>query len=359
MNLDLARQLLLDGVGSIYPSAQLVVCEGGKTVLDEAVGECDADTLFDVASLTKALVTTTLAMRLVESSRLGLGDELRPGVTVRHALAHATGLPAWRPLYDLVDADTEDRRAAMIAAALHEPLEAPPGTRSVYSDLGFILLGDAIERAGGARLDAQWAEVAASYAIGATFEPPSERCAPTRRSPAIAGAPATPPDEAELELAGTVNDDNALAMEGVAGHAGLFATARDVSAMAAALVTSWCNRTQPWCSRTMPLPARTETVREFWSPAGVPGSSWCLGWDRPTQTPGEVSQAGRLWPRDGVGHLGFTGCSLWIDPARGRWVVLLTNRVFLGDNPQAIKLFRPALHDAIADEGAGASPVSR
>lgn len=344
MPLDEVRRLLQSGLDTVYPAAQLVVCDGGQTILDEAIGACAHDTQFDVASLTKALVTTTLTMRLVERGQIGLGSELRPGVTIRHALTHSSGLPAWRPLYELLDDEAADRRAAMIEAARREPLEAAPGARSVYSDLGFILLGDAVERAGGARLDAQWANLAASLEIGATFDPAPERCAPTRRSPIEARLANAPPDEAELALAGTVNDDNALAMEGVAGHAGLYATARDVSKVAAALVSSWCDRTQPWCKRTMPLAIGGEVVRAFWTPSGVPGSTWCLGWDRPSPGP---SQAGQRWPREGVGHLGYTGCSLWLDPPRGRWVVLLTNRVFLGAGQEAIRAFRPALHDAV------------
>ncbi len=322
--MDAVRALLRGGVGAVFPSAQLVVCDRGRTVLDEAVGGCGPDTLFDVASLTKALVTTTLTMRLVDAGRMRLADEVRPGVTVRLLLAHASGLPAWRPLHEIA-AEEADLRRGVVDAARREPLEAAPGARSVYSDLGFILLGDAVERAGGARLDEQWAPIAAGLVVGATFDPDPARCAPARAG------------EGELSLAGTVHDDNALAMEGVAGHAGLFATARDVSAIAAALVAAWAGEA------AQPI-ARTETVRAFWSPCGIPGSTWCFGWDRPS--PG-ASQAGARWPRDGVGHLGFTGCSLWIDPPRARWVALLTNRVY-GDAPQdAIKAFRPSLHDAI------------
>jgi CubicO group peptidase (beta-lactamase class C family) len=125
-------------------------------------------------------------------------------------------------------------------------------------------------------------------------------------------------------------------MGGVAGHAGLFATAREVSRIAAALVGAWRGAADPIVA--------TGTVRRFWSPSGTPGSTWCLGWDRPS--PG-ASQAGARWPRDGVGHLGFTGSSLWIDPPRARWVVLLSNRVLFGRDHEAIRAFRPALHDAI------------
>src|SRR5579871_2477057 len=259
MRFEAVRAQLRRAVGSVFPSAQLVVCEGGHTVLDEAVGDCTVETLFDVASLTKALATTTLVMRLVERGGLRLDEELRAGVTVRLALAHASGLPAWRPLYERVDEDAPDARRAIVEAARREPLEAPPGERSVYSDLGFILLGDAVERAGGARLDAQWAEVAEQLGVGATFDPDPARCSPTRRSEG-----ALSPDGWEALLAGTVHDDNALAMEGVAGHAGLFASARDVSAVAAALVAAWTGEERATTGKE--AIARTETVRAFWTP---------------------------------------------------------------------------------------------
>ena len=317
--------LLAQAVGRVFPAAQLVVLDRGSSVLERAAGECDAGTRFDVASLTKPLVTTTLAMRLIQAGKLALTDEVRPGVTVEHALCHATGLPAWRPLHELAG-EADDLRAAVVEAARREPLECAPGTRSLYSDLGFILLGDAIERAGGARLDAQWAPIAEQLAIDARFHPDG-RCAPAR------GAPG---DDPELDLRCVVHDDNALAMEGVAGHAGLFATADAVAAIAAKLVDDWRDGSGGLVDGGL--------LRRFWSPCGVPGSTWCLGWDRPSPS---GSQAGERWPRDGVGHLGFTGCSLWIDPPRGRAVALLSNRVYLPEAGDAIKSLRPRLHDAI------------
>ncbi len=306
----IVEQLLREAVGPVFPAAQLVVIDGGAPVLDGAVGDCTRETLFDLASLTKPLSTTTLVMKLIEKRRLSLSDELRPGVTVRLALCHASGLPAWRLLGDTA--------AEVIARVKSEPLERAPGSASVYSDLGFILLGDAVERAGGARLDELFAvEVAGSFDIGYGPRPP-DRCAPT-----------------EGGLRGVVHDENARAMAGVAGHAGLFSTASEVGRMASSLMASWHGR---------PGPVARETIAAFWSPCGVPGSTWCFGWDRPSAV---GSSAGTRWPRDGVGHLGFTGCSLWLDPPRERAVVLLSNRVNPTRANDAIKQFRPRLHDAI------------
>jgi CubicO group peptidase (beta-lactamase class C family) len=314
-------ELIDAAVGDVYRAAQLVVVDRGRTVVDAAAGDCARETLFDVASLTKALVTTTLAMRLHEAGRLPLERELRPGVTVRLALAHAGGLPGWRPLHRQA-AGAADPRRAIVEAARSEPLEAEPGTRAIYSDLGFLLLGDAIEQAGEGRLDALWAPLADRLGVEARFVPDPSRCAPARIGPSG-------------ELRGVVHDENAHAMGGVAPHAGLFASAGAVSSIARALVADLHGGKGGLVGQ--------ETIRRFWSPSGVPGSSWCLGWDRPS--PG-ASQAGARWPREGVGHLGFTGCSLWIDPPRERWVVLLSNRVLCDASGEKIKALRPRLHDA-------------
>src|SRR5262249_6838305 len=157
----------------VFPAAQLVVADGGRIVLDEHAGACDEGTIFDLASLTKALVTTTLVMRHVARGTLRLDDELRPGVPLRLALCHASGLPAWRPL--LLFGGAPDAKRVIIEAARAEPLEAAPGTRSAYSDLGFILLGDAVEQAGGAPLDEQWTHI---DGYGCTYHPDPAACAP-------------------------------------------------------------------------------------------------------------------------------------------------------------------------------------
>jgi CubicO group peptidase (beta-lactamase class C family) len=308
-------RVLDQAVGVAFPAAQLVVVDRFSLVHERAVGACDAQTWFDVASLTKALSTATLTMLAVERGQLSLDDRPRPELTVAQLLEHASGLPAWRAL----GAD----RDQVLRAAAAEPLEAAPGIRARYSDLGFILLGVALERACGRPLDALFAEaIAAPLALEARFGPcPPERCAPT-----------------EGELRGVVHDENARALGGVAGHAGLFATGRDVSRIAHSLVAAWHG------VRGIAAVLPPTRVRQMWTPSHVPGSTWCLGWDRPSPT---GSSAGERWPKDGVGHLGFTGCSLWIDPARARWVVLLSNRVHPTRANERVKELRPQLHDAI------------
>jgi CubicO group peptidase (beta-lactamase class C family) len=328
------RALMAGAVGPVFPSAQLVVYDADRAVFDEAFGAATRATVYDLASLTKALCTTTLVARHAAAGRLALDDELRPGVTVRLALCHAGGLPAWRPFYQLLDGAADPKRA-VIDAARAEPLESAPGARSVYSDLGFILLGDAVERAGGAAIDAQWSALGLS---AITHHPDPAACAPT-----------------EGELRGVVHDDNARFMGsrggGGAGHAGLFGTASDVALAARSLVAAWRGE-----GGGLVAP---DWIRALWTPCGVPGSTWCHGWDRPA--PEGTSSAGSLFPRSAVGHLGFTGCSLWIDPPRARWVVLLSNRVYPSRANEAIKAFRPTLHDAViaALDGAHASGAGR
>lgn len=310
-------RMLDDAVENVFPAAQLVVVDRFSIVFSRAVGSCSEATLFDIASLTKPLSTVTLAMLALEAGKLSLGDRPRPEFTVEDLLSHASGLPAWKLL--------GHSRDEILHAVMQEPLESPPRTVARYSDLGFILLGATIEKSLGAPLDRLFAQrIATPLTIGTTFNPPDHAaCAPT-----------------ENGLQGSVHDENAQAMGGVAGHAGLFSTARDVSRLAHALVTAWHGARSSSLPRLVPQ-AR---LRQFWTPSTVPGSTWCLGWDRPAAT---GSSAGTRWPREGVGHLGFTGCSLWIDPPRARWVVLLSNRVNPSRQNERIKQFRPLIHDAI------------
>jgi CubicO group peptidase (beta-lactamase class C family) len=299
-SLNAVEQLLHEAVGRVFPAAQLLVLDQRKPVLRLAAGDCTLSTLFDIASLTKPLSTVALVKHLLGRGRLSLDDEPRPGISLRLLLCHASGLPGWKLL-------GEFPKSVIVERVRHEPLERAPGSASVYSDLGFILLGDAVEKAGGAPLDILFRDhVASGREIG--YGPrPAERCAPAEG------------------LRGVVHDENARAMGGVAGHAGLFGHADDV----AALTLGWFDDPGP-----------------FWTPCGIPLSTWCLGWDRPSAV---ASSAGTRWPRDGVGHLGFTGCSLWIDPPRGRAVVLLSNRVHPTRENEAIKAFRPVLHDTIVE----------
>jgi CubicO group peptidase (beta-lactamase class C family) len=302
----------------------------GTLTYDEEAAPARLDTWFDLASLTKVIVTVPIAMRLVQANRLPLDAPVsawlegwsagaRADVRVRHLLDHSSGLPAHAPLWRRARG-----RAAFAHAIAEMPLEYVPGSRSVYSDLGFILLGVILEDAGSAPLDRQFADLGAALGEVA-FTPPATlrpRIAPTE----------VQPDRGLVH--GEVHDENAAALGGVAAHAGLFGTAAAVAAYARLVL------------RTMrePTPLGTpEVMQSFARRTGVSGSSRALGWD--TMLP--TSSCGTLMSPTAIGHTGFTGTSLWIDLERGVYVVLLTNRVHpTGDNEQ-LRHLRPRLHDAI------------
>jgi CubicO group peptidase (beta-lactamase class C family) len=345
------------------PGLALLVATAGQIVFHEAFGARQLvprklpmfrDTLFDVASITKAVVTSVIAMREVGGGRLALElpvAELLPefegadraGVTVRQLLSHSAGLPAYRPFWKQAAEAASERRAVSLLAA-REPLDYTPGARAVYSDLGFIVLGWLLERLTGERLDVlARKQIAAPLALAATtfmsLSDPEQR-ARVLGDRSIAATQLCP--ERHRVLIGEVDDLNAMAMGGVAGHAGLFSTAEDLAQIASALCRSW--RGDDAGAGAL---VHRDVVRTFWSPSGIAGSTWRLGWDGPAAA---NSQAGTRFSRDGVGHLGFTGCSLWIDPARERWIVMLSNRVHPAiPSNDRFKRFRPMLHDAIAD----------
>jgi serine-type D-Ala-D-Ala carboxypeptidase len=351
------RQMCLAAIADrVTPGLVVLVASGGEVQFCGAFGDrqavperwaADAATVYDVASLTKALATSVVAMRATADRRLRLDDAVvelvpefsgpgRDAITIRHLLSHSSGLPAHRPFWRRAAASAAGRWTVEQLAA-HEPIEYPPGTHAVYSDLGFIVLGWLLERTLGERLDVAFHRVVAaplgleaSTFVNLADADGRARLLAERSVAATQICPAR-----GHVLLGEVDDLNAAAMGGIAGHAGLFSTAAEVSAIAAALTRAWRGD-----DRWMP----PEIVRAFWSPSGVPGSTWRLGWDGPSAS---GSQAGSRISRTGIGHLGFTGCSLWIDPGRETWVVLLSNRVHpVPAADDRFRQFRPALHDA-------------
>jgi CubicO group peptidase (beta-lactamase class C family) len=341
-----ARGLLEEAIRRrVFPGAVLEVGTATRPLWTHAVGTLSYDvgaagvtphTIFDLASLTKVLATTPLYMQLVERGVLGLDDAVtsrlsawsgsdRASVTIRDLLSHCGGLSAWAPLYR-----EHHGRAAMEAAICGMPLEYEPRTRSVYSDLGFILLGFILEN--GDRLDRRFAALAAQMSGDPelTYTPPPSwagRTAPTEEDPWRG-----------RRLIAEVHDENAAALGGVAAHAGLFGTAAAVGTHARHLLQVLDGRTGI---------VRPDTLRTFVSRrTDIPGSSRALGWDTALPT---SSCSGRLSAR-AFGHTGFTGTSLWIDPERGAYVVLLTNRVHPTRDTPGIREVRPRLHDAVFDE---------
>jgi len=307
----------------------------GTLAFDGAASADDA-TVFDLASLTKPVATTTVIMRLVERGALDLAEPVsacfsdwrgpdREGATIRDLLEHASGLAA-----RLVDRPPTTRREIEHEICVM-PLEAKPRTRSIYSDLGFILLGFIAESRGGIGLDQLFVEAMAGRRdLG--FLPTG-----------VAGvAPTVPlPDDGRRgrPLVGEVHDNYAAALGGVAGHSGLFGSCPAVGRFARLMLATAQGRV---VSDTPLTPASLDRVV---TRSAVPGSSRALGWD--TMLP--TSSCGTRMPLGAFGHVGFTGTSVWIDPTRDRYYVLLTNRVAGGGTLEQMRDVRRAFHDALAD----------
>jgi len=292
------------------------------------------DTPFDLASLTKVIATVPVVMHLVATRRLLLTAPVsslvpswrgadRSSVTVADLLEHCAGLTAWWDLY---------KRNATSTEFAHEigelPLEYRPRSRSIYSDLGFLLLGFIAADRGAAALDAQFDALLGHTGIG--FRPSGDR---------RAGAAPTEDDTVWRGrlLAGEVHDENAAVLNGVAGHAGLFGSASEVGRYARLVLQTLQRETELGPPRLL-----TRVLRK----SRVPGSSRALGWD--TMLP--TSSCGTRLSRAAFGHTGFTGTSLWIDPVRDLYVVFLTNRVHPtrpAETSDVLRRLRPAVHDAV------------
>lgn len=343
-------KLLATAQGRVFPAWSAVVSCQERIVFRGAGGDhVDESSMFDLASLTKPLVTATIAMQFVANGRLPLDTPISevirspvaggPHVTARRLLSHSSGLPAWRPLYSEIpalDGSPESRRERILRAACDTRLVAPPGTQALYSDLNFLILTRALETLGEERLDRLFDR--ALSPPGLVFRPVAEAAVDRRRSAFVP----TERDPTRGVLVGQVNDENAWAMGGVSGHAGLFGTASGVHGLVSRWVDAWHGRT----GRT-PFEGSQSVCRLFWTRAGEPpGSTWALGWDTPSE---HGSSAGKNPPRGAVGHTGFTGASVWVDPHREVVSVLLTNRVWPDRSNGAIRQFRPRFHDAVWD----------
>jgi CubicO group peptidase (beta-lactamase class C family) len=338
-------------VDSAYPGAVVAVGRHGRLALLAAVGHYGVDdprpveptTIYDLASLTKVVGLTTACMMLVDEGRLELDAPVRAylpefrgsgkdSVTIRHLLTHSSGLPAWRSLFR----EAKDGRGAR-ALVDTTPLDTTPGARFVYSDLGAIVLDQVVERVTGLPMD-RYLEARVFRPLGMTatrFRPPAgwrPRIAPTERDTAFR----------QRVLRGEVHDENAGRLGGVSGHAGLFSNAVDLARFAAWLLDAV--RPAP-CSALCLSPG---TAREFTRRQGLPpGSTRALGWDTPSDS--GYSSAGTKLSRRSFGHTGFTGTSIWIDPDRDLFVILLTNRVHPTRANTRILEVRAAVADLVVD----------
>lgn len=335
--------------GEKEPSQEAAQAVGHFTYEPESP-RVDPGAIFDLASLTKVLATTMAVMQIYDRQQLALdapvaewlpefaavnpSDKRRGQVTLRMMLDHSSGLPGYVRLFESAHTRTE-----MIAAALHQPLTADPGTRAEYSDIGFIILGHLVEKLTGTQLDI--------YCRREIFAPLG--MSTTQYCPGPALRDSIPPTENDRGfrhrvIQGEVHDENASVMEGVAGHAGLFSNAIDPLRAAACMLAGGVTSSgvQLLSPQTIPL---------FAARSGQPaGTSRALGWD----TPSTPSSAGRFFSQRSIGHLGFTGTSLWIDMDAGIAVSLLTNRTWPDRSNQAIRELRPRFHDTLRRELASA-----
>ena len=375
------ERLIREALGRVFPAAVVLVARGGIVAFHEAYGYLDPETrqrptprdaIFDLASLTK-LFTATAFMRLVEAGHpepveeCGLislsipvtqvlpqfagqrpiaptqhplthliqppspeyaGRMIEAGqVTFRHLLTHTSGLPAWAPLYRAPDSDTALR------AVLRSPFACPAGRQLIYSDLGFILLGEALARLWGRPLDVSLADLmfAPLGLRDVGYNPPSEWLA------------RIPPTELcewrGRRVHGQVHDENAARLGGVAGHAGLFGTAWAVAVLGQCYLNGGEYSSVRLLSPETVAHMTREQVRSDTTRRGL---GWLL------QSP-HISSAGRLLGERAFGHTGFTGTSIWADPELELLVVALTNRVYYGRDATAITAFRSRLHDAVVE----------
>ncbi len=354
-----AAELLEEGArDGAYAAAVLLAGRGEDVAWVKTAGYARPDSVFDVASLTKPL-TAALFFLLCQEGHLspeGPVSSVLPfsspdprvrGIRFLHLLSHTSGLPGYLPLYETVR--EEERKAGreifgsaeghdrVLAEVLSLPLKSDPGSAWEYSDLGYMLLGRAVEAAGFDSLDRMLKTKLCGplgmrdtrfLPLSSPGEDEAMRIVPTGWS-----------EVRRIDKAGEADDENAAAMGGVAGHAGVFSTAFDLFLFARELLRALKGQ-----GRVLSRASAASMAARVASPPGCPRTA---GFDTPTAGEGGVSQAGSLAPPGAVGHLGYTGCSLWIDPGRELSVVLLSNRVVFGAGNRKLSSLRPRIHDAV------------
>jgi CubicO group peptidase (beta-lactamase class C family) len=370
------KNLLAEGAREgVYPGAVLYVGRHGKLIYRGAVGSkslkteknpdggpMTVDTVFDVASLTAGVITTTILMRLVEQGRLRLEDRVsryiqafgvlgKSPITVAHLLTHTSGLISWHPYFEELLRENEGARMGIITsrsarewvlnAIVRSSLKGEVGGKHVYSDTGLMLLGFLIEAVAGLPLlKAAYQYVIQPMRLKSTsfidlsrikrggLHPVTDMLAPTEECP-----------WRQRMLWGEVHDDNAWAMGGIAGHSGLFSSGSDLHQFAKEMVNALDGRSHLLKRSTLDL---------FLTGHPVSGSvpTIKLGWDSPTKENG-MTESGLS--SQAFGYNGFTGCSLWIDPSTGCDIILMTNRIHPSRSNKKILSFRPQLYRAVHD----------
>lgn len=353
----------------VFPGAVLAIRRGGgppglvcagRLSLDPADEAVSRSTLYDLASLTKPLATVTSLALLLQEGCCDLGDRLDTVLpelaqapvgsgTLCDLLTHSSGLPGWRGFYEQLSpqgALPSSRRERLhtsrrlLDLICNEPLIYRRGEKSLYSDLGFMLLGFIVERLSGTTLDRFVAErIVEPLSAGSLFFLPTDEDGHSRRKALMRTIAPTEFDGWRGRLLrGEVHDENAAVAGGVAGHAGLFGTAESLLSVTGGWLKAYQGESALLDRHIVRLLTRRQEQ--------VPGSSWALGWD----TPSIPSSSGHHFSSRSFGHLGYTGTSIWIDPVSELEVVLLSNRVHPSRKNDAIREFRPAIHDLIHAE---------
>ncbi len=351
------KRLLEEGVREgVFPGAVLLVAAMGQIEMFEEVGNrfwvsdslpMNRDTIFDLASLTKPLGTTLAIMKLVDEGRIDCDQTLgsllsvavpedKKTVTPRLLLSHCSGFADWKPFYlELEHVPVKKRKEYLRERLLNIPLAYEPGKATLYSDLGFMVLEWMVEKMAGMPLHRFlakhfYAPLSLENTFFSTNTRPARfeeyRFAPTEKCPW----------RKKINL-GYVDDENAYALGGYSGHAGLFSTAQEVYTLVNLLRNHFLGKRNDYLT--------PDTVRMFFARQNnVKGSTWALGWDSPSL---KDSSSGIYFSSDSVGHLGFTGTSVWMDLKKDVIVIFLTNRVHPTRKNEKIKGFRPLLHNTV------------
>jgi CubicO group peptidase (beta-lactamase class C family) len=350
--MDNVKQLMQQAVtDQVFPGSVLLVSKGDQCVFHDAFGfrnlltgsPMTTDTIFDLASLTKPLATALAVMVLVQQHKVGLDQEIgdvlpafnkdaKAPIKIKHLLYHNSGLADYKAFYKKIEHfPQKKRKAALRKLLVQEPLVRPIGSQAVYSDIGFMILEWMVEEICGKRFDRfVSAAIYDPLGLGDLFFLDSEAGA----RPGVFAATEQCPWRQQLQ-SGQVHDENAYAVGGIQGHAGLFGNAIDVHSLLSHLLAAYHG--QP----STPL-FQPDMVQLFFRP--LAGGDKALGFDTPSSS---GSSSGQFFSRNSVGHLGFTGTSFWMDLDRSIIVVLLTNRVHPTRDNEAIKAFRPRLHDVV------------
>jgi len=307
----------------------------------------NTDTVYDLASLTKPLATTLAILVLLKEQRIQLSEQVSDifpqtgtsmhGISIKDILCHSAGFPAHQPYYlEFCRLEEEKRKEELLGLLIREPQAYEPGSASIYSDLGFMLLGLIVEKKSGLALADFFREKIAEP-LGL-----AKKIFYGMAEPWDTGKTPAPTEDCPFRkkiLCGEVSDENAHALGGVAGHAGLFGTIDGVLEMGVHLLDQWQGREEH------PNYLASD-LRRFLTRQDIPGSTWALGFDTPSST---GSSGGRYLAPTSVGHLGFTGTSFWIDPTRDLVMVLLSNRVHPSRENTRIKQFRPLFHETVME----------